>query len=236
MNQTNLNIKTKLLHYELVSFLYTNKNIPIILELLKRGSLNKLIIKLDDSLTIPDTTCLPITKKGYLTSHEQFIMLLNNLIYKFKTDFYFINHMILNFIELILFDNKYDNYLLCKKYIGNNNNIKYFISNYQKFISYYFYCNLKTLYKNSKVIQKFMNEYQITKLNFDINHGIIFEILTGLVFLNTNNPNLYYLFLKIDSFDNCNNSDNYFQQMKIIEEIIENYYIKIIIINMLVFT
>lgn len=47
MKQTNLDLKIKSLYSELAKPWYTSKNILIILDLLKRNSLNELIIDMD---------------------------------------------------------------------------------------------------------------------------------------------------------------------------------------------
>ena len=86
-----------------------NSNDAIIYKFLLKSTLDELIGKLNDKKTkcIKSTIC-NYTGKGFLTSEEQFLDLLNNFIARFKTDFYFLGSYEILILQLILENGKND--------------------------------------------------------------------------------------------------------------------------------
>ena len=84
-----------------------NSNDAIIYKFLLKSTLDELIGKLNDKKTkcIKSIIC-NYTGKGFLTSEEQFLDLLNNFIARFKTDFYFLGSYEVLILQLILENGK----------------------------------------------------------------------------------------------------------------------------------
>ena len=174
----------------------------IIKHLLEKNILEKLITNINDTKTITNTRCLSKTKKGYLTGNEQFLMLLDDFIYMFKDDFYFLNKIDLFIIESLLKNSKYNKYLLCKKYIGNNKFINFFNNNYKKNVIYGFCKSLKKLAPSSNKIQQFIIDSNIKQLSVDKNFDQLFNILLELSLCNIKMFNIPYLFEDVDTYIN----------------------------------
>lgn len=173
----------------------------IINNMLTKETLDKLINKITNSKAKVNVTTL--TKKNYLTNNEQFLYLINNFIYIFKDEFYFLQNNLNYIIETLLQDEKNTKYLLCKKYIGNNKYTEYFSNNTKKLIIYGFYNNIKTLSKKSITIKNFSinNNIKLTKKtlsNKDLDN--IYTLLKKLSLSNAKELNNYQLFENIDHY------------------------------------
>ena len=218
----------------------------LIITLLNKNILNKLTNKITDSKTKIKITTL--IKKNYLSGNEQFLYLLNNFIYTFKEDFYFINTNFNYIIETLLQNEKHTKYLLCKKYIGNNKYLPYFSYNIKKLIVYGFYNNIKYLAKNSELIKTFTKETKIsTKKNMLSNKKgveILYNTLLKLSICNAKELNNILLFEDIKHYieQTPKNSNSDYKNIKksILkyyltnwESMINNYYQKIDILNIL---
>jgi len=209
----------------------------IIKELINSSAIDDIISKLDDVKTIPDTTCMPLTKKGYLTANEQFILLLENLIYRYNDDFYFLKFNPSFILTQILEDNKYSEYLLCKNYLGDNSFIPYFNDNYKNLICMNFISNIIFLSNYSSEIKKFV---KISKLDTYIKTkkiDKIHELLIHLSLCNNKESNvdcLFYNIVKIvkeryeKTKSHCKSIDYLYDfYIIIVESMIKDYYKKI---------
>jgi len=209
----------------------------IIKELINSSVIDELISKLDDVKTIPDTTCMPLTKKGYLTANEQFILLLENLIHRYSDDFYFLKFSPSFIINQMLEDNKYSEYLLCKNYLGNNDFIPYFNENYKNLICFNFISNIIFLSDFSPDIKEFIKSSKLDTYIKNKKIDKIHELLIHISLCNTDNFNLDCLFYNIVKIvkeryektkSHCKSIDSLYNfYIVIIESMIKNYYKKI---------
>lgn len=82
-------------------------------------------------------------KKSYLTSEEQFIEVIEHIISRFNTDFWFLRKNGNTFIECILTRKDILPLLFSKKYIGDNSYIPYYTLEVKKSLYYEFLHNIK---------------------------------------------------------------------------------------------
>lgn len=197
----------------------------LILRILNRGTLDKLTSKITNTKTKVNVTT--ITNKNYLSGNEQFLSLLNNFIYHFKEDFYFLQSNFENIIEILLQNEKHNKYLLCKKYIGNNNYISYFSNNIKRLTVSGFYNNLKKLSKKSELIKKFMKDNHINSRICLISNPseleTLYNLLKKISICNAKTSNNIMLFQDIKYY--LNQTSNNINKEKL-ENNIYNYYIK----------
>jgi len=197
----------------------------LINNIILKGRLDKLINKITNTKTKVNITTL--TKKRYLNGNEQFLYLLNNFIYIFKDDFYFLQNNQNYIIEILLQDEKNTKYLLCKKYIGNNKYTKYFSYNLRKLITYGFYKNLKILSCKSQTIKEFTitNNIKFTKKALS-NRSLdnIYTLLKKVSLCNAKELNNHLLFEDIKHYtkEALKNKE---QNNKNLKYIIEQNYI-----------
>ena len=179
------------------------------------------------------TIVTSIVKKGYLTGNEQFIDMLNNFIYYFDSKFPTICHKDL-MLEFIL-ENQIPEFLLCKKYWGDNDNMQYFINSMDKAIVNNFYETILFIDDRS-LFRPFIKNLQ--NLNLDNKNDLesVMEFLKKLIWTNINDFSTLYLFqnfhLNIKSFQRKNKDKNPLEvyyyvinEMKIhYEMLIDSYY------------
>lgn len=123
--------------------------------LVNNNYLDHIINKINDEKTYPNT--LSVVKKGYLTGNEQFVDVLNETLFYFNSCFLPLEHKETHFANLL--ENYIPQFLLCKKYWGNNKYIPYYRKNMQKLIAKNFYENIKYIYKD---YTDFFNNINIT--------------------------------------------------------------------------
>lgn len=227
------------------SYSYTYKD--LIRQLINNNRLDNVINKINDVPTIPDVTS--VIKKESLSGDEQFLIMLNSFISRFKKDFYFINEDTNYIISSLLFDTNYSDYILCKYYVGNNNYIPFFEKSYFKLVIHGFYHNLQKLALHSELINKFATDNKINiNKNLEEQEQIrykLFLLLQKLTLSNIKESNIFILFESIDdycvhitskeNFDSKNieslkESTLYFYLFQW-EKMIETYYKKIDAIN-----
>lgn len=227
------------------NYSYTYKD--LIRQLINNNRLDNVINLITEDLTIPDVTS--VIKKESLSGDEQFLIMLNSFINRFKKDFYFINEDTNYIISSLLFDTNYSDYILCKYYVGNNNYIPFFENSYFKLVIHGFYHNLQKLSLHSELINKFTIENKI-----DINKNleeqepiwnILFLLLQKISLSNIKESNIFILFESINDYcSHIVNKEN-FDPKNIVslkestlyfylfqwEKMIETYYKKIDAIN-----
>lgn len=217
----------------------------LILKLLNKGNINELVNKITDTKVKINITSL--TKKDYLSGNEQFLSLLSNFIYTFKEGFYFLNDNFDCIVELLLQNEKYTTYLLCKKYIGDNQHLEYFSYNIKRLIVYGFYYNIKKLSKKSDLIKKFAkdNKLNLRKNLIDSPKGLdsLYNNLLNLSICNARELNNILLFEDINHYYNqtvskynfikTNKESIYKYYIREWEKMINNYYEKIDATNIL---
>ena len=190
------NIKNLLLNYNL-------QNIGNIWQLFNDNYLDKFINKLDNDLVIINY-CTYKNKK-YLTAEEQFLQMLDNYITFFNHKFTFA--ILRETILKLIFTNNDNEFLLCKKYLGDNNQINYFNQNYILFTIETFYKNCQKLYN---FLEKDLNSIDININQININNDAqkILDILIKLCILNKDNYDIIYLFNDIDNTINTKAKNN----------------------------
>lgn len=218
----------------------------LIIKLLNSGKINELIEQITDTKTKVNIDTL--LNKNYLTGNEQFLTLLSNFIFIFKEDFYFLHNNFDSIVEILLQNQKYTKFLLCKKYIGNNDYLSYFSFNIKRLIVCGFYINIKKLSKKSIIIKNFTKENNINLRKNLINSkkGIdnLYNVLLKISICNTKTLNSILLFENINHYtelsikrykDNNNKikSSIYEYYIKEWENMIKNYNKKIDAINTL---
>ena len=202
-----------------------NSNDAIIYKFLLKSTLDELIGKLNDKKTkcIKSTIC-NYTGKGFLTSEEQFLDLLNNFIARFKTDFYFLGSYEILILQLILEN-------------GKNDFIKYFKYNIEKYIVTAFYDNLKSVTEVSDKVKYFLKEKGIKINKISLRHhddvSKLYKLLRELSVSNHDTWSSLFLFSSLqkqilemkDEIDIMDRSirllENYALQYEIA---IKNYY------------
>ena len=216
----------------------TSKYDYLILKLINENKINELINNINNRKTKINVTSL--YKKKYLTANEQFLYLLNNTIYYFKEQFYFLNNNIDLIITILLQNKKNTKYLLCKKYIGKNSNIPFYDKNIKKLIINNYYNNLKTLSKESLIIKNYRKEHNLLTEK-EIN--TIYNNLLELSLCNATYLNNILLFENINNHINettkvfkVKNIDSQIKQhyLKEYEKMINNYYEKKEYINKII--
>ncbi|MDD2494528.1 MAG: hypothetical protein PHE29_04970 [Tissierellia bacterium] len=192
-NDELINRRNKLMKLALKSDLI---NDVYIYKLLKNEILDNYIIKLDNQKT--STNSKSIVKKGYLTSDEQFIDLLNNFILYLDKEFYFLGTARNIIIETILRYEKNNKFLFCKHYWGNNDFIPYFKYNIKKFVITGFYNNLKILADESLDIKTLLMQEKIKINKISLRHikdiDKLYKLLKSITICNANKYCLLYLF------------------------------------------
>lgn len=160
-----------------------------IYQLICSNKLDKIIDLITDEKTpVIKTT---FVKKGYFTGNEQFLDILNNFIYYFDMKFPSVQHKDL-MIQMIL-ESQTPEFLFCKKYWGDNDNIPYFTNGMDKAIVRNFYNNI-IFTDDNRTFQK----YKIfpNKMNLDDRKDLdtILNLMEDIVWTNINDYSLVYLF------------------------------------------
>lgn len=228
--------KNKLMKLTLNSNL-TNE--ATIYTLIKKGIIDHLIVKLNDIKTY--TNSKSIVKKGYLTSEEQFLDILNNFISIYYQDFCYVGKYKELILENILRNDKKNMFFLCKHYWGDNEFIPYFNYNIKRFIIMGFYMNLKVLNKESEQIQTMLRQKRMKINNLCLSHtedvNKLYNLLITIASCNSKEYCLMYLFdditIAINEIENQYHYgdiksksitiNHYVMQW---ERLIENYYNK----------
>lgn len=170
----------------------------IIYQIIKDGSLDKVISKLDNERVDLESTS--IVKKGYYTADEQFIDLMNNFIHVFNRDFAIMGSGVKFLIEELL-KNETPEFLLSKSYWGDNDNIAYFRSQIYQFVIYGFYNNINTLYDR---YEYFFKKHGIKKnMNFQKQKVVekLYQFLKDLCWCNYDTYGVYFLFIDINVYN-----------------------------------
>ena len=163
-----------------------------IYQLIETGKLDKVIDKITDEKT--NTIITSIVKKGYLTGNEQFLDVLANFISYFDRNFPTISYR--DFMLESMFENDdVPEFLLCKKYWGDNDNIPYYTYEMKKFIVSNFRDTLfQTRVHLDRTIWKCMDQHLIVNLDDEKEVEWLFDKMKQLCWTNINNYSLIYLF------------------------------------------
>lgn len=183
------------------------------IEIINDGSLDNFIELLNHEKVKINSTSL--IKKGYITSEEQFLRIIDNFITYFLNIFPTLDRLKVIISLCINSDNNMT--LLSKDYLYDNTYIDYYIYNYNLMIINNFYYNaikfqdeLKDKFKQIKLEPKKIN----LKNRDDINSLI--NLLEELCFINKNHYALLSLFTKV-------NDDNYNLYLREWEIIFSNF-------------
>lgn len=183
----------------------------ITINLISSGTLDSTISLLNKEKII--TTNNSLIKKGYLTSEEQFISIIDNFITYFFNIFGTISN--LNIISECLNSDK-NNTLLSKKYFYDNNYIDCYTNSFNLMIINNFYHNAR-VFKN-----ELKSEFTLAGLKLEKNDlkntkkiSKIINLLEELCFVNKNNYSLLSLFTLAD--------ENYDMYLKEWEAVFDTY-------------
>lgn len=182
---------------QLKDIVLTNENRYnlMIYRLLNNKILDDIIIKLDD-VPIYSENSPNIT----VSSNEQFIKLLDRFIKVFTSDFPTLYNTNEYIIENIIITNKKSmkKYLLSKKYLGDNEHISFFNSTINKIILNNFLNNLKYMISSRTILEHIGIIYQCNKHYSDLEISKIIQLLSDIVFCNSNEFHVINLFWSID--------------------------------------
>lgn len=198
-----------------------------IFQLINSGVLDEAIDRITDEKT--PTIITTIVKKGYLTGNEQFIDMISNFIYYFDSKFPTVCHKDL-MLELI-FENQIPDFLLCKKYWGDNSNMQYFIDSMDKAIVYNF--NETLLFIDDNIMfKKFIKNPREINLDNKKDLEAITHFMKSLLWTNLGSYSVMFLFqsfyIKVRNFKKNNKSKNEMEIYKhIIQEVQMHYEILI---------
>ena len=167
----------------------------MILQLISDGNLDNIIYKLNNKIVEVNCNCLE--KKGYISSEEHFIYIIDNFITYFLNIFNY-SDMTKEIVSLCI-NSDCNNIFTSKEYLFNNDNIEYYRYNYNLIIVNNFYNNCLILQKDLE--QEFANcNLNIKKIDIKNNDSILklVMLLEELNFVNKNYFAQLSLFKKID--------------------------------------
>lgn len=190
--------KKKILRIVLNSKYIQNKN--LIFTFLLGDTLDNYIKSLDDNkVNIKINT---VIKKGYFTSEEQFLSILDSFITYLSN---ILNNItLLEKIFSMCINNEHGKVLLSKKYIFDNDNINYFYNKFNLMIINNFYNNLLIL-KNELTYELDTIDIDLNKFNINNSKDVkkITRILVDICFINTDRE--YMLLSLFNSINKINN-------------------------------
>ena len=190
--------KKKILRIVLNSEYIQNKN--LIFTFLLGDTLDNYINSLDDNkVNIKINT---VIKKGYFTSEEQFLSILDRFITYLSN---ILNNItLLEKIFSMCVNNEHGKVLLSKKYIFDNDNINYFYNKFNLMIINNFYNNLLIL-KNELTYELDTIDIDLNKFNINNSKDVkkITRILGDICFVNTDRE--YMLLSLFNSINKINN-------------------------------
>ena len=190
--------KKKILRIVLNSEYIQNKN--LIFTFLLGDTLDNYINSLDDNkVNIKINT---VIKKGYFTSEEQFLSILDSFITYLSN---ILNNItLLEKIFSMCVNNEHGKVLLSKKYIFDNDNINYFYNKFNLMIINNFYNNLLIL-KNELTYELDTIDIDLNKFNINNSNDVkkITRILGDICFVNTDRE--YMLLSLFNSINKINN-------------------------------
>lgn len=172
-------------------------------KLLDSNKLDYLIEQLDDEIVICNNTSL--TKKGYFSSEEQFLNLLDNFIHHLETTFFVLENSFLFAILEEMFESKYCNIFLFKYHWGDNNYLHEYIIGFNKiiinnFVKNLIYLNFEdkiSIFRDDNIIISLENIKKILNDESYIDEIIVF--LRDILMCNIKNQfQVIYLFMNIE--------------------------------------
>ena len=143
------------------------------------GYIDHIIEKVTDKKTKPNVKSVVDRD---LTGEEQFVMLLSETLYYIENSISSLKHVEMNLVNML--EDKVPEYLLSKKYWGDNSNIPYFTYNIKKLMVENFYENIRYMYLDHA--EMFKEEGITTDLDLENEEDVelIFQYLVKLVWCN----------------------------------------------------
>ena len=160
-----------------------------IYQLICSNKIDHIIDLITDEKT--ETIITSIVEKGYITGNEQFIDMLSNFMYYFDMVLPTVSHKDL-MIEMIL-ETQTPEFLLCKKYWGDNNNIDYFKNSIEKTLVTNFYHNMSFV-GNCPLFKKY--GVTLPGMNLDNREDLdkVFKLMKDILWTNIGEYSTVYLF------------------------------------------
>lgn len=155
---------------------------------------------LDSSIINISNKCIcsnnkPVLKKEYVDSYNHYIYILDNFIHYFYNIFNF-NIDLEEIIRVCLKENS--DVLLCDKYVFDNDNIKYYRTEYNKIVTGGFYYNI-TVFKDE--LEEYLNNFPIDIQKININNEDdsekILNLLKDIYLTNREKHMALSLFIKV---------------------------------------
>ncbi len=183
---------------------YTETNI-IIYFLLINHKLDNIIGNLDNIIVIPEIA--NTTKKGYLTSEEQLVVMLQYLIDTFNNEFWFIKVNRNIILDCLINSDEAKHLLYSKKYFGDNRYIDDFFAVFQRITTNI----LKKIINNSAVeVSDLLEDEQFKNLD---DPKVLYHLLKLICLCNSTSYQLVYLF---DTHYKKENQSFYTMQLEIL--------------------
>lgn len=148
--------------------------------LIKEGYLDHIIAKINDKKTI--TNSKAIVKKGFLTGNEQFLDILAELLFYFETNFISLKRK--EWYLSCMLENNVPEFLLCKKYWGDNSFIPYFEYNMRKLFVENLYENIKFIYYEYEDFFKKLNISDTMSLENIESVNNLYQFVVDLIWCN----------------------------------------------------
>ena len=160
----------------------------IIYWMINEGKIDHIIKELTDERTIPNVTS--VIKKEFLTGNEQFINVFSELIYYMEKSFLTLQDKERHLSNML---NEYvPEFLLCKKYWGDNSFIPYYDYQIKRLFVENVYENIKFMYHNH---EKFFKDMGITtNMSLDDKKVIdkLYKFVVDLVWCNCKTNQWYF--------------------------------------------
>lgn len=190
--------------------------------------LDNLILNIGDQKVM--TNSKAIHKKGYLTANEQFIDILWHFINTFYNEFWYIGSNKNFIIKMLLANEDITTLLYSKKYWGDNDNINYFKYQIRKAIVNNFLIILRKI-DESSLVEEFLKSKSINLDKISLNKPKDTDkLFIALKELCCGSPSEYVTLYLFDNRIDSKVKDQYLIQ---IERLIENYYKRKKVVNIL---
>lgn len=155
--------------------------------------------------------------KKYL--NENSLKIINYILKRFNSDFYFINKNKASIIKNIFYNYTFKSIISTNVDTINNEYINYYNKKYKKLIISNFIYNLSYISQYSTTIKEFIESNNISEENY--NHS--YEILKNISLSNVNDYNLILLFQNINDYEKQYFKDSTNIKTQTIEHFINTY-------------
>lgn len=165
----------------------------LILKIIESGVLDSSIVKITNKCICSNDK--PVLKREYVDSYNHYIYVLDNFIHYFYNIFNY-NIDLEEIISVCLKDNS--DILLCNKYVFDNDNIRYYRSEYNKIIIGNFYYNILVFRDElNEYLSDFFNKNKKLDINDDEIARNVLELLKNVYLSNREKHMALSLFIRV---------------------------------------